>query len=399
MSGYGAFIGTDAALQSFINTNRALEADAQSAQRFGWEKQTAEAGLSTLADRTAAADSGAQLQNAQNQAGLSLVQPETRLKAAQTQSLYDKARIESALSDADFAELPKKIMALHQKGVLSQAETGGMALSTLANMIQAGADDGEVKEYMNDWNEASGQPRNIASVGIETVNGKKTLIARDATGNVITSRTADELKAAQRLFGGGKSYAPKLQSVTPGASLVQTNPATGKVETVYTAPESGTQKAQKQSPMERDVNYLVKAFGMTPAQALDRLQSTKSMSKEAYVMKYVQDSRAMGRTVSKDDIKAVADEYDAIQNLDSASKAANRAARSPRTAKAQPALKKASSPQKPSKHRSFDEMADYLLGKTATLPRKKAAPVKAKTQVPSANEGDTDFDDSEIGID
>lgn len=72
------------------------------------------------------------------------------------------------------------------------------------------------------------------------------------------------------------------------------------------------QTGDKQSPIERDVNYLTAKHGMTPEQALSYLNSAKTQTREQFITNVIKE-RGLG--ASNEDIVRAGELYDAMQAL------------------------------------------------------------------------------------
>ena len=66
-------------------------------------------------------------------------------------------------------------------------------------------------------------------------------------------------------------------------------------------------------PLERDVSYLMQSHGMTQDQALERLNSAKTMSRQSFVLKSIENAQAMGKKVTPADEAEFGAMYDRVQ--------------------------------------------------------------------------------------
>lgn len=315
------------AADSAIRENQAIEQRGQQTERFGWEKKRAEADLSTLDDRAGAQRAQAQLQAKQAQAGLGLVDQKTKNDASQLSldavrldgakarqpmeiaAEADKAKVGELLAGFDLESTPQKIAQAKAQGVLSQADVYVTSISKLVELMDSN-DTGQVIKFMNGMNDAgvlAAKHAPVAKVGIQKgADGRSLFIALDAQGNTVASMNVDDMKRVKE--SAGKST---FEKVNAGDSLVKIQG--GQATPVFTAPESERTRAARTAgtgPLERDVSYLVNAHGMTQQQALAHLNQAKSMSREQFILKGVQDKQAMGKKASEQDIEELGGLYD-----------------------------------------------------------------------------------------
>ncbi len=306
-------------------------------QRFDWERQRAESELSTLPDKTEADRSGYQLRNKQNNANIGLSDTQTEnakkklelegagLDAAKERQPLEQAaalngaEINKALSEFQLQDLPRVIAEKKRAGVFSDADASVAAIGKLAELIKLG-DQGQVISFMNAMNEAKDPGQRtapIASVGVQQdqKTGEKLFVATDANGVVVTKVPHSHMQAVVNSLGKSE-----FKTVNAGDSLVQIK---GGVATpVYTAPESAKSAAAKQGPLERDVGYLVTQHGMTKDQALAHLNSAKTMTREQFILKSVQDSIAMGKKPTSEEVANFGTLYDSARQTPATSRAA-----------------------------------------------------------------------------
>lgn len=306
-------------------------------QRFDWEKQRAESEMSTLPEKTEADRSGYQLRGKQNNANIGLVDAQTEnakkklqlegtgLDAAQERQPLENAtsrnnaEIAKTLSEFGVEDLPRVITEKRVQGVFSDVDAGTAAIAKLSDLIQQG-DSAQVIRFMNAMNGAhpAGQRRaDVTTVGIEQDPATKenVFVARDAQGKDVMRMSATQMRRVRDSVGK-----TEFKTVNAGDSLVQIK---GGVATpVYTAPESAKSTAAKQGPLERDVSYLVTQHGMTKDQALAHLNSAKTMTREQFILKSVQDSIAMGKKPTSEEVANFGTLYDSARQAPSTSRAA-----------------------------------------------------------------------------
>ena len=333
---------------AFFDQQRKLE-------QYDYEKARRESELSTLPDKTEADRSGYQLRGKQNNANIGLADTQAEnakkklelegagLDAAKERQPLEQAaalngaEINKALSEFQVQDLPRVIAEKKRAGVFSDADASVAAIGKLAELIKLG-DQGQVVTFMNAMNEAKDPGQRtapIAGVGIQQdpKTGEKLFVATDANGAVVTKVPHSHMQAVMNSLGKSE-----FKTVNAGDSLVQIK---GGVATpVYTAPESARSAAAKQGPLERDVGYLVTQHGMTKDQALAHLNSAKTMTREQFILKSVQDSIAMGKKPTSEEVANFGTLYDSARQAPATQKpAAAPASNSPAPANLDPQIK------------------------------------------------------------
>jgi len=300
--------------------------DRMEAERSGYRLRSTEnrLGLEDAPDKAAADRSGNQLRAKQNEAGLSLVDQQTGVtrqelanrgadattrgltKDAERATAINNAEIGKTLSEFQVTDLPRVIAEKRRAGVFSEADAATAGIAKLADLIKIG-DSNQVIAFINGLNEASGAARpRVAAVGITEQNGEKVFVAQDANGQPVMQISAGQMQRIRDSFGK-----TEYKTVNAGDSLVALKD--GKATPVYTAPESAKSQANKMGPLERDVNYLTTTHGMTQQQALAHLNSAKTMSREQFILKSAQDSIAMGKKPTDQDMADFGALYDRAQ--------------------------------------------------------------------------------------
>lgn len=314
--GYGL-----AALDSYYKEGDARVQRERATQRYDAERRKTEAELSVLDDKTAADRSGYQLRSKQNTADAGLVDLQaevkkgelTRQKALQPtkqQTEINNAEVAKALSDFQVEDLPRVIAEKKRAGVFSEADASVASIAKLADLLKTG-DSNQVITFMNAMNDtkpADQRKAPVTAVAIDTdpKTGEKVFVANDASGQPVVKLSQTQMQRIRDSIGK-----TEYKTVNAGDSLVALKD--GKATPVYTAPESDKSKAAKQGPMERDVNYLTSAHGMSKDQALAHLNSAKTMSREQFILKSVQDSIAMGNKPSEADVSNFGTIYDSAR--------------------------------------------------------------------------------------
>lgn len=323
MSNIGlAAIGGNAA----VNALRVQQDRDKQDERFGWEQQRNQADLSTLDARTQAANTGAQLQAKQNTAALGLVDGETAnkqtrqkieaadLKGAQSRqpdellSRANRAKVDSLLTQYDVDNLPRVIAQKKAEGAMSEADVFVASITKLGDLLETDSPEAVVK-FMNGMNEANALANKVAPIASVSVEDDpqhgKVLVAKGADGQPVVKFAASMIRRIR------ESRTPtKFEKVDAGDSLFKVK--NGRAELVATAPESAKSSSAKQGPLERDVNYLTSVHGMTPDQALNHLNSAKTMSREQFILKSASDAMALngGKQLTPEQIADLGTLYD-----------------------------------------------------------------------------------------
>lgn len=332
-----ALIGGNAALNEYERLEDRDTARQRAQKRFDWESQRADSELSALPDKTAADRSGYQLRNKQNTANLGLVDAQTKnatkklqlegtgLDAAQQRqpdelaALANKAVVAKTLSDFDVENLPRAIAEKKLQGTFSDADVYTASVSKLADLL-ATNDQNAVIRFMNGMNDAGvfgKQHAPVASVTIkqDPTTKENVFVATDAAGQPVMQMGASQMKRIRDSVGK-----TEYKTVNAGDSLVALKG--GQATPVYTAPESAKSAAAKQGPLERDVGYLVTQHGMTKDQALAHLNSAKTMTREQFILKSVQDSIAMGKKPTSEEVANFGTLYDSARQAPASARAA-----------------------------------------------------------------------------
>lgn len=326
--GYGL-----AALDSYYKEGDARQVRDRTEQRFDWEKQKAQSELSLLGDKAAAERSGYQNTVGANAAAAELRPGETANKKAKLgidsvslagdanrqpgleQAKDDEARttagaakVKAALQGVEVERIPQMVADARMKGAISDATSMNLIGATIADLMDSGNEAGLVS-LLNAQKNASNDPKTTAYPDVAKVskatdaNGTEVLVLKDAGGNTIMTKPTSTFKAAQNSM-----KKREVKEVKPGESLVEIQGS--RVTPLYSAPESASSRATKMGPLERDVEYLVAGHGMNKDQALAQLQSAKTMSRENFILKAVENAQGMGKKVTDADIVEFGAIYD-----------------------------------------------------------------------------------------
>jgi hypothetical protein len=146
--------------------------------------------------------------------------------------------------------------------------------------------------------------KTVAEVGsMKDAKGQPLLVAKGADGAVLFQMPLADMQRVRDSMAK-----PETMKVNEGDSVVQVRG--GRVTPLYTAPTSQGKAAERMGPLERDVGYLMRAHNMTNAQALAHLNASKTMSREQFVLKSVQDSVALGKKPNDAEVSEFGAIYD-----------------------------------------------------------------------------------------
>lgn len=298
-------------------------------QRFDWERKRAESELSLLDINSDNKRKEAEVKGL----GLDLVK---EMQPIEHKTKINNAEISKTLSQFGVEDLPRVISRQRAQGVLSDTDASIASVAKIGDLIELG-DSSRVISFMNNMNQTipkEYQSNPVTNVGVEKdKNGGNVFVARDANGNDVMRMSAGQLSRIRNSIGKSE-----FKTVNAGDSLVQIK---GGVATpVYTAPESAKSAAAKQGPLERDVGYLVNQHGMSKDQALAHLNSAKTMTREQFILKSVQDSIAMGKKPTSEEVTNFGTLYDSARQAPAASRNAPApASNSPAPANLDPQIK------------------------------------------------------------
>lgn len=301
-------------------------------EQWGWRRQAAESELSLLPDHAEATRSDYQLKQRKNNAALGLLDLQTNnaraeleleglkldsakaLQPLESAARFNKAQVSQALSAYDVADLPRVLAEKKMQGAFSEADVSIAHFAKLGQIVRMG-DSNQALNYINAVNDTlPPEKRKGRAVTLQVQpgqQGEKTLIAKDAQGNITYQISSKHMEQAASLLGGGAKT--EYKTVNAGDSLVAIKG--GQATPIYTAPENERSVAAKMGPTERDVEYLVRAHGMTPQQALSQLTSSKSMSRQQFVQKMIAEKAAANYNYkpSQQDIAEFNALYESIQ--------------------------------------------------------------------------------------
>lgn len=289
-------------------------------EQWGWKRQQAESELALLPDQEDAARSGYQLKQRQNAEALGLVDLQSGiarkklemegagLDAAKERMPYEhklesnKVKVNAALSDFDVSDLPRKLMAARQQGVISKAEMEITGAAMLGKLIQGGEEQ-QVLQFYNDIKNVTGSSKGQAArvvVSEQNNSGERALIFQDENG-----RTLDVLSKRKIQQAMQASNKIDYKVLKPGQTLVGVSG--GRAVSSYTVP--GAEAAP--TTLQRNTEYLVGQLGMTKEQALSYLKS--GGSKEGFMTQFAQNKMSNGFGMpTRAEMEAASQLYDQI---------------------------------------------------------------------------------------
>ena len=223
------------------------------------------------------------------------------------QTNTNNAKVNSALSNVRVEDLPLAVADARRAGVLQSEQVQTAVLGGLATLLGRGDNAGVIK-YMNDMAKASGGGGpEIVRVGTINVGGRNVFVAQDAAGASVFQIPLDSLKNMVKQPG-------EKVIVKPGETVGMLSPD-GTYKPSYTAPETSGSRSEKMGPLERDVTYLMDAHGMGQQQALQYLNSAKSMTRQQFILKGIENLTAIGKTATQDDIANFGTLYDSASAI------------------------------------------------------------------------------------
>ena len=266
---------------------QAVQTD-QTNQRFGWEKQKAQAGLSLLPESTEAARSGLQLQNAQNQEGIALAP--------------DHAKVAKALADHAVADLPAKIAELRKQRVFSDADAQTAGIAKLGDLIQLG-DPKQITTFLNAWGKTNPHDNNqteISNVGFskDPNTGENVFVATDASGKPVMQMSAAQIQKAKDSLTKGE-----MKVLKPGDTATITR--NGITTPTYTAPVNPdllrNQKLQHTPAEQQMVEYMTAnfpSFKGNKEAAWNAYRQAREKTEASFLSDYVTKNSGMGKPSS-----------------------------------------------------------------------------------------------------
>lgn len=295
--------------------------DARKEREYLQAKRDAELGL--LPDETRAKRAKLGLDTATDEANTGLVPAQTetaglRLRAERGElqgtiaAQPDKnatMKLEAAtrrrFTQAEASDAGRKINEMSINGAISKEEARQRAFVMLRTLIGQG-NKNAVLSFFNSYGSAVGMPYANDVRVITDANGKEHFQAVDKGGKTIVSMSRDDLDAISARFAGKGD----LLTVKPGETIVLAKD--GEAKTLFTAPETPSSAVAKMGPTERDVNYFVREFGLTKEQAWARINSSKTKTREQFIIDSVNNMTALGGKPTQADIDRFGQMYDRI---------------------------------------------------------------------------------------
>lgn len=311
------------------------------------------AALAALPDATAEMQSRARLNTAINESGLNLVAPreQNALKQLQNEGAgldataarqpddfatqANTSLINKVLSDHSVEDLPNVVAEHKNKRLFSNVDAQMAGIAKLSDLLNVG-DKGSVIKFLNGMRKANpeigfdGDVHNV-TVTNDPQSNDYLFSALDKSGNPLFQMTATQMQSVSDMVRPRNKDDYKV--LRPGQTLVKTRG--GLASPVYTAPESQQQQNAKKTPLEQNLNMLTSRFGMNEKDALAYLNTSKTVSREQFILKGTQDLIAIGKQPSSEDIANFGRLYDSARNQPQALEASN----SPETTKLDPKIK------------------------------------------------------------
>lgn len=297
--------------------------DARKEREFIQAKRDAELGL--LPDETRAKRAKLGLDAATDEANTGLVPEQQRVAglrleaeggelkgqiAAQPEVNRAKkvaAKTQRIVTEYEASDLGRKLYEQKLAGAISAEQMKQKSLAMLADLIDQG-DEKSIISFTNSFGMPQGAKEIVKVQAVTGKDGRKFFQALAKDGSLVLNLSADGL--AKIRAGGEKG---EYTTVKGGETIVHTKG--GKVTPLYTAPETIESKTSKMGPTERDVNYFVREFGLTKEQAWARINSSKTKTREQFVIDGVNNMTALGGKPTQADIDRFGQMYDRINSM------------------------------------------------------------------------------------
>lgn len=297
--------------------------DARKEREYLQAKRDAELGL--LPDETRAKRAKLGLDTATDEANTGLVPEQQRVAglrleaeggelqgqiAAQPEVNRAKkvaAKTQRIVTEYEASDLGRKLYEQKLAGAISAEQMKQKSLAMLADLIDQG-DEKSIISFTNSFGVPQGAKEVVKVQAVTGKDGRKFFQALAKDGSLVLNLSADGL--AKIRAGGEKG---EYTTVKGGETIVHTKG--GKVTPLYTAPETSESKTSKMGPTERDVNYFVREFGLTKEQAWARINSSKTKTREQFVIDGVNNMTALGGKPTQADIDRFGQMYDSINGV------------------------------------------------------------------------------------
>lgn len=296
--------------------------DARKEREYLQEKRDSELRLLPEQERAQRAQLG--LHVAQNEANRGLVPQQTQTAQLEQQARQGElrgtlaaqpdlqtakvtaARTQRRVTEFEASDLGRKLYEQRLAGAISKEQMHQKVLSTLAELIDQG-DEKSVIGFVNSFGVPQGA-KPVVSIRVENKDGQKFFRAISNDGKPVLNLSSVMLAKIRASQSGVK---PETLTLKGGETVV--NVQGGKATPLYTAPESAKSRAERMGPLQRDVDYLVSAHGMTNEQALAHLNSAKTKSRAQFVIDQVNNMATLNKTPTQAQLEEFGAMYDRIQ--------------------------------------------------------------------------------------
>ena len=246
---------------------------------------------------------------AQQTLGLGQAQRNLGRMADDQETLDNQALIARDLSRFNVRDMPRAIAEKVRAGAISEAQAMPVVHATLADLVTAG-DPGEIVRFVNTMAEARGGANAMKIGGVRVEGGN--LVFQDATGKDMAQANGMRMAIPLAVLQAAKNRLTKTEfkSAAPGSTLYGIQ--NGQVVSQVTAPESLNSRAERQGPLERDVNFLSSTFKMPPERALQMLREAKTMPRDQFILRNIQNAKLASPNKSDTEIiQELSRQYDA----------------------------------------------------------------------------------------
>ena len=219
----------------------------------------------------------------------------------------NQSRIARELSQFNVNDLPRVIGERIRAGAISDAQAVPVTMAALYDLVAAG-DSAAVVKFVNDMSTARGGASAMKIGGVTAENGN--LVFTDPGGAVMAQPNGKRMEIPLAALKAQRDRLAKTDLKVVGDTLVGVRDGMATpLFTDTTRPSAAT----RQGPMERDVNYLARQFGIPQDRALSMLREGKSMSKQQFIATNIANRMATSGEDEQTALAKLGALYDRIQ--------------------------------------------------------------------------------------
>lgn len=220
----------------------------------------------------------------------------------------NQSTVARELSQFSVRDLPRAIGERIRAGALNEAQAVPVMQAALYDLVQAG-DPAAVVKFVNDTATASGRPNAMKIGGVTVENGN--LVFTDPSGAVMAQPNGKRMEIPLAALKAARDRMSKTDFHKVDDALVVTR--NGAIVDSYRPPGQSSSSVIKQGPMERDVNYLMRQFGVSQERALGMLREGKTMSREQFIATNVGSRMTMNNEDESTAVAKLSALYDQIR--------------------------------------------------------------------------------------